>query len=128
MSRDGLAGLERHQFAGAFSDRLDDKRDGPRVRVGIGDGERDSLRAFLQADDDKLAGLADPGNARRQNVQSRDVRAELSSGQNGVHLGASRVRPGRDSIVAVARCGIHRSQVNTDSMNNIGRRTPGRVS
>ena len=57
----------------------------PRFGVGVGDGQRDALGIFRELDDDELAGLPDLRDARRVNVQPRDVRAKLLSGQNAMH-------------------------------------------
>ena len=84
---DGLARLQRHQFLGALAHRLNDQRDGARGGVRVGDGERDALRAFGPVHNHKLAGLPDLGNARGDDVQPRDVRAELGFGNDAMHAG-----------------------------------------
>ena len=86
--QNGVPGLQCDQFARAFADGLDDQRDGSRVRIGVGDGQRNSLGAVLEPDDDKLAGLPDPGDTGHGHIQPGDVRTELLSGQDRVHRAA----------------------------------------
>ena len=63
-SRMASPGSSATSSCGALADRLDDQRDGARVRVGVGDGQRDALGALAAAHDDELAGLADLRDAR----------------------------------------------------------------
>ena len=84
---DGLARLQRHQFPGALAHRLDDQRDGAGAGIGVGDGQRDALGALGPVHDDELAGLPDLRDARGDDVQPRDVRAELGFGNDAMHAG-----------------------------------------
>ena len=59
----------------------------PARGVRVGDGQRDALRAFAPAHDHELAGLPDLGDARRGDVQPRDVRAQLGFGNDAMHAG-----------------------------------------
>jgi hypothetical protein len=68
---------------------LDDQGNGAGARIRIGDGQRDALRALGQMDNDELAGLLDLRNARGDDVQPGDVRAELGFGNNVRHAGLS---------------------------------------
>ena len=83
----GLARLQRDQFPGALAHRLDDQRNGAGARVRVGDGQRDALRALGPVHNDELARLPDLGNARRDDVQPGDVRAELGFGDDVMHAG-----------------------------------------
>ena len=82
---DGLTRFEGDQVARALSNGLDDKSDGSRNRIGIGDGQRDPLSIFREVNDDELAGLPDLGNARRPDVQTGDVRAKARLGEDLMH-------------------------------------------
>jgi len=77
---DGVAGLERHQFACAFADGLDHQGDDAGHRVGPGNGQRNAFGAFREMDDDELSRLADLGDARGADVKPGDVGAELLPG------------------------------------------------
>ena len=82
---EGLAGFEGGEVAGGLAHGLNDERNGAGGGVGVGDGERNALGAFLQQHDDELSGLADLRNARRGHVEPRDIGAELLPVQDGVH-------------------------------------------
>ena len=56
-------------------DGSDDQRDGAGGGVGIGDRQRDALGILREMHNDELSRLADGRDARRLNVQPRDVRA-----------------------------------------------------
>src|ERR1019366_9274033 len=76
----GLARLQRDQLLGALAHRLDDQRNGARARVRVGDGQGNPLRALAPVHNDELAGLPDLRNAWGDDIQPRDVRAELGFG------------------------------------------------
>ena len=65
----------------------EEQRDGAGGWVRIRDGERDTLGAIGPVHNHKLAGLPDLRNARGDNVQPRDIRAELGFGDNTMHAG-----------------------------------------
>ena len=83
---DEIAGIQRDQFVRAFADGLDHQRDGSGFGIRVSDGERDALGIFRQMNDDELSRLPDLGDARRVDIQPRDVRAESLFGQNTVHF------------------------------------------
>ncbi len=59
----------------------------PARGVGVGDGQRDALRALAAVHDDELPGLPDLRNARGDDVQPGDVWTELGFGDNAMHAG-----------------------------------------
>jgi hypothetical protein len=71
---DDVTRFKSHQFMRGFSNGLDDQCDRSLNRIGIGNGERNTLASVTPADDYELAGLADLRNARRLDVQSCHIR------------------------------------------------------
>ena len=75
---DGVADLRARRGRGGLAHGLDDQRDGARLGVGVGDGQRDALGALAPADDDELPGLADLGDAAAS-MTSRETLGDRTS-------------------------------------------------
>ena len=57
----------------------------PAIGVGVGDRQRDALRARPQADDDELARTPDRGDLRCLDDEADDVGGELLALDDGMH-------------------------------------------
>ena len=91
---DRIAGVQHVEQLGRLADALDDDRDRPLLRVGIGDGQRDALAVGVQPEDDELAGLPLPGDARRLDDEPLDIGREKLGLDDRKHAVEPRQRGG----------------------------------
>ena len=70
---DGVALLQGVQVPGRFADGLDDQRDRAGLRVGVGDGQGDSLTLFVGPQNDELAGLSLAGDDRGFHFEAANI-------------------------------------------------------
>ena len=101
----GALEARRLHFPGGLSDGLDHEGDGPLLAVKIGDGERDSLAAFMGEDDDELARPGRPRHERVANFEQIGRLGEILAGDDQEWRRVRR-RRGAKTILAATRGSI----------------------